>query len=48
MLKRQLNMDPLGVHLDLQEDFLGNYTVSVSETEQSKQAPKKKKSPSFN
>lgn len=41
-------MEPFGVHPDLQEDILDNYTVSASETEQSKQASKteKKKNPS--
>lgn len=42
-----VNMEPLGVHWDLQEDILDNYTVSASETEQSKQASKtEKKNPS--
>lgn len=36
-------MEPFGVHPDLQEDILDNYTVSASETEQSKQASKTEK-----
>lgn len=33
-------MESFGVYLDLQEDTLNDYTVSVSEIEQSKQVPK--------
>lgn len=40
-------MEPFGVHRDLQEDILDNYTVSASETEQSKQASKTEKKKSF-
>lgn len=36
-------MESFGVYLDLQEDTLNNYTVSVSEIEQSKQVPKTEK-----
>ena len=36
-------MESFGVYLDLQEDTLNNYTVSVSEIEQSKQVPKQRK-----
>lgn len=40
MLKWQVNMEALGVHLHLQEDFLDNYTISVSEIEQNKHVPR--------
>lgn len=33
-------MEALGVHLHLQEDFLDNYTISVSEIEESKHVPR--------
>ena len=36
-------MKSFGVYLDLQEDTLSNYTVSVFEIEQSKQVPKTEK-----
>lgn len=40
-------MESFGVYLDLQEDTLNNYTVSVFEIEQSKQVPKTEKKKSL-